>query len=293
MKYFEDYLRWLRSERCLSECTLTAYMKDVRVFVVFLTKHSPETQIKDVRASDIRSWVAALEKAQRARSSIKRGVAAVRSFYRFLSLVHGVRNNAALQVKVALGTQRVPQALSIDQMKKLLHSVDGEWQEKRTVALLALLYGTGMRISEALSLCWKDFTTGDTIRIRGKGGKMRLLTLLSFVREKICDWKIVNPASCADDQFVFIGDKLGALSPSVALKLLMRRGRMLAGVVRVTPHVIRHSFATHLLECGGDVRIIQELLGHASVVSTQRYMHAGLPHMRSVYARMHPRGGKR
>ena len=296
MKYLEEYARWLSVERRLSACTVLAYVCDVKNFFTFLQGHSEcegDEAVRTVKPADVRSWIVSMDKQGHARSSVRRSVSSVRSFYNFLRVVHGIHNVAAQCISVAIGTQKIPQALSVEQVRALLCVRCEGWKEARTLALVALLYGTGLRISEALDLCWKDFDRGDIMRIRGKGGKERLVALLSFVQEKINAWRLVSPVPCEGRQRVFVGDRLGALSPAVALRLLLQRGRGLDGVVHVTPHVMRHSFATHLLEHGGDVRMIQELLGHASVVSTQRYMHAGLPHMRRVYTQLHPRGAKK
>lgn len=296
MKCIHEYEKWLSVERRLSQHTVSSYIRDVCDFYTFLQRHYESEGLEVIRCvkpADVRSWVVSMNERKRARSSIRRSVSSVRSFYRFLRIVYDVDNTAAQSVSVALGVQKIPQALSVKQVQELLCVRSEEWKEARTVALVALLYGAGLRISEALSLCWKDFSRGDTMRIRGKGGKERLVALLSFVQDKIKAWRLMSPVPCEEWQRVFVGDRLGALSPAVALRILLKRGRSLNGVIHVTPHVMRHSFATHLLECGGDVRMIQELLGHASVVSTQRYVHAGLPHMRRVYTQLHPRGAKK
>ena len=280
----------------MSERTVLSYVCDVKAFCSFLQTHSEACgadAVINVRSADVRSWIVCMDKEGRARGSVRRGVSSVRSFYNFLRVVHDIHNSSAQCVGAAPGKQKIPQALSISQVRAMLCVGCDGWKEARTVALVALLYGTGLRISEALSLCWKDVERGDTMRIRGKGGKERFVALLSFVQDKIASWRSVCPVACEGRQHVFVGDRLGTLSPAVALRLLLNRGRRLDGVVHVTPHVMRHSFATHLLEHGGDVRMIQELLGHASIVSTQRYMHAGLPHMRRVYTQLHPRGAKK
>ena len=311
----EQFLAWLRDEKRASPLTVVAYRGDLTRFLEFLTYHlgaeADLAALAGLRQADLRAWLA--EEARRAaekpdfsrdranRTRVRR-MSALRSFYRHLSRRHGIDNAApglmaAPRIRPTLPRPLpVPAALAVPEgIAGLSHTVLGE---RRDGALFTLLYGAGLRISEALSLDLRDLPRpgpgaapgGAMLRIRGKGAKERLVPLLPAVLSALRDWAVHHPDP-APGSPLFPGVRGRRLDPAVAQKA-MRDYRRLAGLPEhATPHSLRHSFATHLLEGGADLRSIQELLGHASLSTTQRYTLADEAHLLEVWARTHPRSG--
>lgn len=308
----QEFLDWLRDEKRSSPHTIDAYRGDLARFVGFLTMHlGSEPDLADLaglRQSDLRAWLAdearlagmardfSRDKANRTRV---RRMSAMRSFYRHLSRRHGVDNAApglmaSPRIRPPLPRPLpVPAALAVpDGIASLAHTT---MAEGRDTALFTLLYGAGLRINEALSLDLRDLPrttagSGSVLRVRGKGNKERLVPLLPAVVSALGSWAAVHPAPSPDAP-LFPGVRGGRLDAAVAQKA-MRDYRRLAGLPEhATPHALRHSFATHLLEGGADLRSIQELLGHASLSSTQRYTLADEAHLMDVWRRTHPRSG--
>lgn len=288
MKYVKEYECWLRRERRMSGCTVKAYVGDVRSFFAFLRAYNSDYSVTlPFQQRDVRAWVVEMHRCGRARASIQRAVASIRSFAQFVRCTCGESTQGDVDVRVVHTHKALPNTLTVAQVQGMLGIPGSRWTHVRNLALLAFLYGTGTRISEALSLSWGDLERGDVLCIRGKGQKERFIALLPFVQEYITHWRAVSPQGALSAP-VFIGDYGRVMQAAVALRILKKMAQHAGTDVYITPHVLRHSFATHLMESGGDVRLIQESLGHASVVSTQRYMHVGMPHIRSVYESMHP-----
>ncbi len=311
----EQFLDWLRDEKRASPLTVVAYRGDLGRFLQFLTYHlGAEADLEalaGLRQADLRAWLA--EEGRRAaeqpgfsrdranRTRVRR-MSALRSFYRHLSRRHGVDNAApglmaSPRIRPTLPRPLpVPAALAVaDGIAALAHT---PLAERRDAALFTLLYGAGLRISEALSLDLRHLPRpkagavlrGAVLIVRGKGDKERLVPLLPAVLGALHDWAAHHPDP-APDSPLFPGVRGGRLDPAVAQKA-MRDYRRLAGLPEhATPHALRHSFASHLLEGGADLRSIQELLGHASLSTTQRYTLADEAHLLDVWRRTHPRSG--
>ncbi len=228
-----------------------------------------------------------------ARSSIARGMSTLRSFFRFLDRSGLVHNPAVGAVKTPKLPKTVPKALDEGEAKAAISTAaelqDEPWLAARDRALLILLYGCGLRIGEALSLNCGDVPKGDTLRVIGKGRKERIVPVLPIVRDAIRAYRDLCPFAAERDAPLFVGARGKALNPGVVQRQ-MRRLRALLGLAETaTPHALRHSFATHLLAQGGDLRTIQELLGHASLSTTQRYTAVDEAHLTRVYRAAHPR----
>ncbi|HTT81782.1 MAG TPA: tyrosine recombinase XerC [Stellaceae bacterium] len=290
-----QWLQWLGAERRASPHTLAAYGRDLAVFLDFLTSHLGEAPALATFArlapADLRAYLA--HRAGRVeRSSLARGLSVVRSFMRFAER-RGLAAAPALAVLRAPRLPKsVPKGLPVADAAELVAApgelVGSVWQAKRDIAVLTVLWGCGLRISEALGLRRRDAPLAEQIAIRGKGGKERLVPVLPAVRQAVAEYV----ASCHPlpaDGPLFVAARGGALSPRLVQRRMAQLRAALGLPEHATPHALRHSFATHLLAGGGDLRAIQELLGHASLSTTQRYTSVDTTHLLAVYDAAHPR----
>jgi integrase/recombinase XerC len=287
---------WLAGERRASPHTVAAYGRDLAFFLDFLTEHLGEMSSLSTFAgllpADYRAFLA-YRAAEVERASIARGLSVVRTFIRFLER-RGLAASPALAVLRAPKLPKsVPKPLSVVDAAEIVEApaefVVSVWQAKRDIALLTLLYGCGLRLSEALGLKRSEAPHGDLITITGKGRKQRLVPVLSAVREAIADYLAACPYPLAADGPLFVGARGGPLHPRVVQRQMQTLRGMLGLPETATPHALRHSFATHLLGGGGDLRAIQELLGHASLSTTQRYTSVETERLLAVYESAHPR----
>ena len=291
-----EFLAWLADERRASPLTVREYGRDLRGFLGFMTGHlGAEPGLAALGAlgqADLRAWLAHQAKERQVNATRARHLSAVRSLYRYLARRHGVTNPAP----GLLGTPKlrppVPRALSPAEALSVTRDVgeasDSAAVQARDMALFTLLYGCGLRIAEALSLDVRDAAAGGTLRVVGKGGKERIVPVLPAVRQALDAWLALHPDRSAGAP-LFAGVKGGRLNAGVAQRT-MRDYRRLAGLPEhATPHALRHSFATHLLAGGADLRSIQELLGHASLSTTQRYTSVDAAGLLAVWRASHPR----
>lgn len=249
-------------------------------------------QLEKLDARDIRAWLASRMDAFDPASSA-RALSAVKSFYRYLEQQEGIENAALFHIRSPKIKKSVPKALVEGQAQQALGEIESlhaeEWVGKRNLALLVLIYGCGLRISEALSLQYKDAGSGDSLTITGKGNKQRMVPLLPAVKEAIADYVSACPHSFSARTPLFLGSRGGKLDPAIFQRELRKLRAALGLPESTTPHAFRHSFATHLLSAGGDLRSIQELLGHASLSTTQRYTRVDKDRLMSAYKNAHPR----
>ena len=293
----EDWRRWLDSERRASRHTADAYGRDLSTFLTFLTGHlGGEASLADLnklRPADFRSYLAHRAAVGVARSSIARCMSTLRNFFRFLERSDLAHNPAVKAVKTPRLPQTVPRALDEDEALATITSAgemyDEPWLAARDTALFLLLYGCGLRIGEALSLTCGDIPKGDTLRVLGKGQKERIVPVLPVVHEALAAYRKLCPFSPDLDAPLFAGKRGKVLNPGVVQRQVRRLRAMLGLAETATPHALRHSFATHLLARGGDLRTIQELLGHASLSTTQRYTAVDATRLSKVYDAAHPR----
>ncbi len=294
----EEYLRYVAQERRASPLTVSEYGRDLRFFLEFLTLHLGATptlaDIAALRETDLRAWLAAEAGAGRGNRTRARHLSAVRSFFKFLRRRHGVENNAAKLLGSPKISPPLPRALTASDATAVAHDIgeasDTAHIQARDTALFTLLYGCGLRIAEALSLNVADAPrSGKPLRIIGKGGKERLVPVLPAVAEAVADWLRLHPAGADATAPLFVGVRGDRLNPGVAQRTL-RNYRRLAGLPEhATPHALRHSFATHLLAGGADLRAIQDLLGHASLSTTQRYTSVDEKRLLDVWRSAHPK----
>jgi integrase/recombinase XerC len=287
---------WLAGERRASAHTVAAYGRDLAFFLDFLTEHLGEppslSTFAGLLPADYRAYLAH-RAARLERSSIARGLSVVRTFLRFLER-RGLAASPALAVlRAPRLPQSVPKPLSVNDAAEIVDApralVTSVWQAKRDIALLTLLYGCGLRLSEALGLKRAEAPGGNPLTITGKGRKQRMVPVLPAVREAIADYLAACPYALSADGPLFVGARGGPLSPRVVQRQMQALRGALGLPETATPHALRHSFATHLLGGGGDLRAIQELLGHASLSTTQRYTSVETERLLAVYEAAHPR----
>lgn len=296
-----DFLTWLSAEQGRSANTIAAYRRDL---VGYLGSLGSPPDLGDVTPDDIRRHLEALRGAGRAPSSIARALVAVRSLHRFLADEGYLPTDPAADVEAPRRPRGLPKALTETEVERLLTSVVGtEPADRRDRAVLEVLYGTGIRISELVGLSLADVDLeGRLLRAFGKGAKERLVPLGSVATRALDDWldeagrsEIVGdrPRSRDDAEAVFVNLRGGRLSRQGAWGIVRKYGGRAGLEDRLSPHVLRHSCATHMIDHGADIRAVQELLGHASVSTTQVYTLVSTERLWQVYRSAHPRAESR
>jgi integrase/recombinase XerC len=295
----DSWLRHLGGERRCSPKTIDAYRRDVLQFLAFLAGHlGGAPSLKDLAAlapADVRAFMAARRAAGIGSRSLMRTLAGVRGFARYLERNFKGKVGALAAVRMPKIGKTLPRPLPVADARRVADiELSGEaaapWISARDAAVLSLLYGSGLRISEALGLTRADFGTGrDAITVTGKGRKQRMVPVLPQVQKLVADYVALCPYDLPPEGPLFVGAKGGPLSARV-IQLAMARLRGALGLPETaTPHALRHSFATHLLARGGDLRAIQELLGHASLATTQIYTEVDAERLIEAYRSAHPR----
>ena len=293
----QKWEEYLVSERRLSLLTAESYLEDLKEFFTFLLDYLGQEvdlkELENLKITDFRAFLAWRAEQKISKASIARGVSALKNFFRFLMRERILENKAIMAVRSARPNKILPHPLSAEQAQKFLkvaRSMQKEsWQGERDVALFTLLYGAGLRIAEALSLNIKDVPLDqEAMIITGKGNKQRLVPLLPAVRKAIQKYLEVHPCPTPDAP-LFVGARGDRINPGVVQRTVRQIRCALNLPDTVTPHALRHSFATHLLQGGGDLRSVQELLGHSSLSATQRYTEITLQDLNRVYKKAHPR----
>lgn len=294
--HIHDWQSWLINERRYSPHTLDGYARDLREFIDFLAgwfNHSIGTA--DLEKLDIRDFRAFLsDRAARhiEKTSVARELSTLKNFFRWLGRNHILINTAISVIATPRRPKLLPRALEINETFKLLdvtkRFAKDEWQGLRDTAIFTLLYGCGLRISEALSLNVGDISHNDFLRIKGKGNKERLVPLLPIIRESVNAYLAACPYHLTNGEPLFLGARGERVSPRIVQRTLEKIRGFLGLPDTLTPHALRHSFATHLLAEGTDLRSIQELLGHASLSTTQRYTDMQTETLSKEYAAAHP-----
>lgn len=295
----ELFLSWLALEKRASPLTVEAYGTDLASFLGFLTQHQgaePDlTSLAGVTQAEIRAWLASLANEGLVNASRARHLSAVRSFFRYLARHHGTENTAVKLVATPKTRRPLPRALTPAAARAVTEDI-GEMSDPaaiqaRDTALFTLLYGCGLRIAEALSLNVRDAPQpGDdgSLRVIGKGSKERVVPVLPVVRQAIAAWLRLHPGAQPQAP-LFLGARGKRLDAAVAQRTLRLYRRQNGLPEHATPHALRHSFATHLLAGGADLRSIQDLLGHASLSTTQRYTNIDEARLLEVWRKAHPR----
>ena len=307
------FLTYLDLERGASRETLRSYQSDLRQFVAFLRIGYGEVVPGpgDVDSTTIRQFLVWLTERKEKKTSQARKLACLRSFYKFLNQRELVDMNPTAHIRAPRLGQHLPRVLSKDDAGRLMESPEEEMDSKtaRNKAILETLYSTGARVSELVGMNWGDVNLDEgMVRLRGKGKKERLVPIGQLAIEAIKDYVALGSAKLSSDKVageersagldlfpedrpVFQNNRKGRLSVRSVERIVQQYAAHLQ-VGTVTPHTLRHSFATHLLDEGADLRVIQELLGHASLGTTQKYTHLATDRLLEVYDRAHPRAGE-
>lgn len=296
-----DWLAFLEHERGASANTREAYLRDLRQFLAFLksrTGHPPCLgDLARLDAKTIRAFLAARRKSGAVSRSLSRSLSALRMFFRFLEGEETLKNRAVQQVALPKIPHSVPKPLNVESAAIVMEAGQGsdaaDWITARDKAVLLLLYGCGLRISEALSLTPREVPLHgrDVMHIKGKGGKERMVPVLAIVAVAISRYMELCPYPLEPNGPLFLGARGGPLSPRLIQLAMEKLRNDLQLPETATPHALRHSFATHLLSAGADLRQIQELLGHASLSTTQIYTQVDRDRLLAVYDKAHPRSG--
>ena len=291
IKYWQQYLQ---VERAYSEHTYTAYLRDLQDFCKFYAGYTGTQvtidKLSNIAIQDIRSWLAQRKMQGIKAQSNARALSVLRNFYRYLRKKHRINNQAAFNITMPKKQDSLPRALSHFDIDHLLSNISDSatWEQKRDQAIILLLYGCGLRISEALSLTVADMQS-DMLHILGKGQKERVVPLLPYSSKVVQEYIELCPHLLGGEQPLFVGQrgkKMGRTYFAHKLQILRRK----IGLPEImTAHAFRHSFATHLLEQEVDIRIIQELLGHSSLSTTQNYTKIDTRHLITAYTKGHPR----
>ncbi len=291
---------WLRALGALdgrAEATRVAYRADVAGFLQFLAGHSGGeaglAALGRLGTADMRAWMAHERGRGLSARSLARELSSVKSFIRWLADREGFDPAAVLATRAPKFTRKLPRPLSEDAARDVIDTIGLQarepWVALRDTAVLTLLYGCGLRISEALSLTGGDLPLGEVLRIRGKGGKERIVPVLPAAVAAVADYARACPFALGRGTPLFRGARGGPLSQRLVAKAMAAARMQLGLPATATPHALRHSFATHLLNAGGDLRAIQELLGHASLSTTEAYTAVDTARLLEVYDRAHPK----
>lgn len=291
---------WLAGQKTLhgaSANTIDAYARDVGEFLGFMTEHKSEPQglnaLASLSISDMRAWMAFSRGTGIGARTLARKLSAVKNFYRWLAEKHGFEPTALLSTRSPKFTKKLPRPLDKRAARDMINTIalqnEKPWVGARDTAILTILYGCGLRISEALNLTGADVPLPDVLRIFGKGGKERVVPVIDAARAAVDTYIHQCPYPITPKTTLFRAVRGGDLKPRAVQKVVEKTRLQLGLPATVTPHAMRHSFATHLLNAGGDLRSIQELLGHASLSTTQAYTAVDTTRLMEVYARTHPR----
>jgi integrase/recombinase XerC len=277
--------------------TIEAYGADLRGFLEFVTRHHGDSlgrgAIARVTIGDMRAWMAHERSRGLSPRSLARSLSAVKTFTRWLAEREGFDPTGILSARSPRFKRKLPRPLTPDAARAMLHVVESQasmrWVSARDLAVVTVLWSCGLRISEALGLTGADHPLPDTLRVKGKGGRERIVPVLPAARQAVAAYVELCPWSIEPGAPLFRGVRGGALSPRLVQQAMTQARTCLGLPATATPHALRHSFATHLLNAGGDLRTIQELLGHASLSTTQVYTAVEGTRLVDVYQAAHPR----
>ena len=302
--YRDKFLAHLREVKRYGKNTLVAYAHDLDDFGVFFQAYKGEAitaqQLESLDLRDFRSWLANRKQNGMASPSTARALSTIRSFYRYLEKHHDIKNPAPFNIRTPKLDKPLPKALAQNQSMECVSGIGDlqteNWIALRDVALLSVIYGCGLRISEALAITgaqisgWANGQKSVFLTITGKGNKQRMVPVLKPVQDAIVGYVKECPYKVKENAPIFLGARGKPLNPAIFQKQIRALRGFLGLPESATPHAFRHSFATHLLSSGGDLRTIQELLGHASLSTTQRYTKVDETRLREAYTSAHPRG---
>ncbi|WP_050528474.1 tyrosine recombinase XerC [Pseudorhodobacter aquimaris] len=292
-----EWLAHLRALNGAAENTITAYATDVSGYLAFMAQHRGGTEgltgLVTLPQADMRAWMAHERGRGVSARSLARALSSVKGFTAWVADREGLDATAALSTRAPKFRRKLPRPLAEDAAMDVLATIGDDaredWIAARDTAVITLLYGCGLRISEALGLTGAASPLPDVLRIHGKGGKERLVPVLPAAKQAVATYAALCPYDLTPNAPLFRGARGGALNPRLISGAMERVRAKLGLPATATPHALRHSFATHLLSAGGDLRTIQELLGHASLSTTQAYTAVDTARLMEVYAKAHPR----
>ncbi len=287
------YLDYLRTIKHYSPATLESYQRDIQGFFKFLSGQDI-SEITDASIHDIRAYIASCHRKGMAESSMQRLLSSLRGFYKHLLKDNQIGSNPAADVRAPKGAKKLPKVLDVDQVDRLLSGKSSTPLEVRDQAMIELMYSSGLRLSELVNLDVLDMDLkAGQLKILGKGNKTRYLPIGKQANEVLKSWlNLREGLAIAGEQAVFVNNRGSRLSQRAVQKRMREQAQRSEIGVHVHPHMLRHSFASHLLESSGDLRSVQELLGHANISTTQVYTQLDFQHLAKVYDQAHPRARK-
>lgn len=291
----KEYQYYLQSVKMMSHNSIVSYINDITNYVNFLIEKCNIDDVKDITSEDIRSYLASLKKKKMSSASMSRNLCSVKSFHRFLFEEQLVKANISKEISAPKMEKKLPTVLSIEEVSKLLDVVKGDKPiEKRNQAMLEMIYGTGLRVSELCNIKVSDLRfTSKQIRVFGKGSKERIVPIndyaLNMIRKYLIEARPLLLGMKKDQGYLFLNNHGEVITRVGFFKILKNLANEANIEKNVSPHTLRHSYATHLLEAGVDIRLIQEMLGHEDIATTQIYTHLSLNKIKEVYGNAHPR----
>ena len=293
---YNNWLNYLSNIKKLSQNSVVSYKNDLSKFFIFfqdyIEKNIGLKEIESIKISEFRSFLTYRRNSEISSNSIARNISALKSFFRFLIKNNKIKESSVFNLKSPKLKKSIPRPINVDlaiQVIKQAEEIEDEkWIGLRNKAILILLYGCGLRISEALSLNYDDVQNEDHILIKGKGEKERIVPMMPYIKKGIENYLEACPKEIISGEALFIGKRFSRLSPRIIQYALEKIRTALSLPETATPHALRHSFATHLLDSGGDLRTIQELLGHSSLSTTQKYTKVETSKLLDIYKKSHP-----
>ena len=293
---YNNWLNYLSNIKKLSQNSVVSYKNDLSKFFIFfqdyIEKNIGLKEIESIKISEFRSFLTYRRNSEISSNSIARNISALKSFFRFLIKNNKIKESSVFNLKSPKLKKSLPRPINVDlaiQVIKQAEEIEDEkWIGLRNKAILILLYGCGLRISEALSLNYDDVQNEDHILIKGKGEKERIVPMMPYIKKGIENYLEACPKEIISGEALFIGKRFSRLSPRIVQYALEKIRTALSLPETATPHALRHSFATHLLDSGGDLRTIQELLGHSSLSTTQKYTKVETSKLLDIYKKSHP-----
>ena len=293
---YDNWINHLSNIKKLSQNSVISYKNDLSKFLIFFQDHIEKNiglkEIGNIEISEFRSFLTHRRNSEISSNSIARNISALKSFFRFLIRNDKIKESSVFNLKSPKLKKSLPRPINVDLAIKVIKQAEEIEEEKwiglRNKAILLLLYGCGLRISEALSLNYDDIQNEDHILIKGKGEKERIVPMMPYIKKGIENYLEACPKEIVSDEALFIGKRFSRLSPRIIQYALEKIRTTLSLPETATPHALRHSFATHLLDSGGDLRTIQELLGHSSLSTTQKYTKVETSKLLDTYKKAHP-----
>lgn len=293
-----EYQHYLISEKMKSENTVKSYVSDLQNYVYYLSEKLNITDVANITTADIQKYLVYLKKLGYSPTSSSRALSAIKSFHKFLFMERRSKINPAINLSSPKLDKKLPAVLSVDEVLNLLNTLHADTPiHQRNQAMIEVMYATGLRVSELVSLKLQDLhLTNKMISVKGKGNKERIVPINDYANKVLREYiiearpKLMKPSK--DQGYVFINHLGDSISRQSFFKIIKEQCQ-LAGITKdISPHTLRHSFATHLLEAGTDLRLIQEMLGHEDISTTQIYTHLSNQKLKEIYKGAHPHGKK-